>query len=56
MMLAQKTASNPQATRIAGQLQFVDTDPSPSRSEVLDRLQNGEISAEEAIRSLEALK
>jgi hypothetical protein len=43
-------------TRIAGQLQFVDTDPSPSRSEVLDRLKNGEISADEAIRALEALK
>jgi hypothetical protein len=43
-------------TRIAGQLQFVETDPSPSRSEVLDRLKTGEITAEEAIRALEALK
>ncbi|MGD0737057.1 MAG: DUF2089 domain-containing protein [Terracidiphilus sp.] len=43
-------------TRIAGQLQFVDTNPSPSRSEVLDRLKAGEITAEEAIRALEALK
>jgi len=43
-------------TRIAGLLQFVDTDPSPSRTEVLDRLKNGEISADEAIRALEALK
>ena len=43
-------------TRIAGQLQFVETDPSPSRSEVLDRLKNGEITADEAIRTLEALK
>lgn len=42
--------------RIAGQLQFVDTNPSPSRAEVLDRLKGGEISAEEAIRVLEALK
>jgi hypothetical protein len=42
--------------RIAGQLQFVDTNPSPSRAEVLDRLKGGEISAEEAIRALEALK
>src|SRR5579871_5802666 len=42
--------------RIAGQLEFVETNPSPSRSEVLDRLKNGEISAEEAIRALEALK
>lgn len=42
--------------RIAGQLQFVDTNPSPSRAEVLDRLKGGEISAEEAIRALEGLK
>jgi hypothetical protein len=42
--------------RISGQLQFVETDPSPSRAEVLERLKNGEISAEEAIRALEALK
>jgi hypothetical protein len=42
--------------RIAGQLQFVDTNPSPSRAEVLERLKGGEISAEEAIRALEALK
>jgi len=42
--------------RIAGQLEFVDTDPSPSRAEVLERLGNGEITAEEAIRILEALK
>ena len=43
-------------TRIASQLEFVDTNPTPSRSEVLDRLKNGEISAAEAIRQLEALK
>ena len=42
--------------RIAGQLEFVDTNPSPSRAEVLDRLNKGEISAEEAIQALEALK
>ena len=42
--------------RIAGQLAFVETNPSPSRAEVLDRLRNGEIGAEEAIRALEALK
>lgn len=41
--------------RIAGQLEFVDTNPSPSRAEVLERLSNGEISADEAIRALEAL-
>jgi hypothetical protein len=42
--------------RISGQLQFVETDPSPSRAEILDRLKRGELSAEEAIRALEALK
>jgi hypothetical protein len=42
--------------RISGQLQFVDTDPAPSRAEVLERLKNGEITAEEAIRALEAMK
>lgn len=41
--------------RISGQLQFVDTNPSPSRSEVLERLKNGEITAAEAISELEAL-
>jgi hypothetical protein len=42
--------------RIAGQLEFVETNPSPSRAEVLERLKNGEVSAEEAIRALEALR
>ena len=42
--------------RIAGQLEFVDTNPSPSRADVLERLKTGEISAEDAIRELEALK
>lgn len=42
--------------RIAGQLQFVETDPSPSRAEVLEKLNKGEMSADEAIRALEALK
>ena len=42
--------------RIAGQLEFVDTNPSPSRSDVLERLKKGEISAADAIRELEALK
>jgi hypothetical protein len=39
--------------RIAGALEFVDHDPAPSRSEVLDRLARGEISAADAIRELE---
>jgi hypothetical protein len=41
--------------RISGQLQFVETDPSPSRAEILARLKSGEITAEEAIRTLESL-
>ena len=42
--------------RISGQLPFVDTNPSPSRAEVLERLKSGEITAAEAISALEALK
>ncbi len=42
--------------RIASQLEFVDTNPAPSRAEMLERLKNGEITAAEAIRALEALK
>jgi hypothetical protein len=42
--------------RIAGQLEFVDTNPSPSRNEILERLKNGEISAAQAITEMEALK
>ena len=42
--------------RIAGQLEFVDTNPPPSGAEVLERLKNGEITAAEAISLLEALK
>ncbi len=42
--------------RISGQLQFIETNPSPSRAEVLERLKNGEISADEAIRALEEMK
>ena len=40
--------------RIAAQLEFVETDPKPSRNEILDRLERGEISAADAIRELEA--
>ncbi len=42
--------------RISGLLHFVETDPSPTRAEILARLKAGEITAEEAIRILEALK
>lgn len=43
-------------TRIADSLKFVETNPTPSRSEILERLQRGEISAQDAIQELEALK
>jgi hypothetical protein len=39
--------------RIAEALEFVDIDPKPTRTEVLDRLGRGEITAEDAIRQLE---
>jgi hypothetical protein len=42
--------------RIAGQLDFVDTNPAPlasARGDILDRLQRGEITAAEAIRQME---
>jgi len=40
-------------TRIAASLEFVETNPAPLRSEVLERLKQGEITAAEAIRELE---
>ena len=43
-------------TRIADSLQFVESNPAPSQAEILDRLKRGEITAEEAIRELEAEK
>ena len=39
--------------RIAGRFEFVDSNPAPQRNQVLERLQRGEINAEEAIRELE---
>jgi len=42
-------------TRIADGLEFVETNPTPSKAEILERLERGEISAEEAIRQMEAL-
>ena len=38
-------------TRIAKSLEFVDTNPTPSRAEILDRLQRGEMSADEAVKN-----
>ena len=42
--------------RIGNALEFVETNPTPSRTDILDRLQRGEIQPQEAIRELEALK
>lgn len=43
-------------TRIANSLEFVETNPRPSKAEILERLQSGDITAEDAIREMEALK
>jgi hypothetical protein len=43
-------------TRIADSLEFVETNPTPSKSEVLERLRRGDITAEDAIRVMEGLK
>ena len=42
--------------RMSSALEFVETDPLPTRAEVLERLRRGEITAEEAVRELEALR
>jgi len=42
-------------TRIAGSLEFVETNPTASKSEILNRLRRGEMTAEDAIREMEAL-
>ena len=42
--------------RIAESLEFVDTNPTPSQAEILDRLKRGEIDAQAAIAQMEALK
>jgi hypothetical protein len=41
--------------RISASLQFIDTDPVPSRSEILSRLRSGDIDAPTAIEMLEKL-
>jgi hypothetical protein len=43
-------------TRLANSLEFVETNPKPSQNEILDRLQRGEISADDAIREMEGAK
>jgi hypothetical protein len=42
--------------RISSQLEFVETNPTPTRTEILNQLNNGEITPAEAIRALEARK
>jgi hypothetical protein len=42
--------------RLAAQLEFVENDPAPSRTEILDRLNRGEITATQAAEALEVLK
>jgi hypothetical protein len=41
--------------RVAQMLEFVETDPVPSRAEILERLKRGEIGAQDAIREMEVL-
>lgn len=43
-------------TRIADSLEFVETNPTPSKAEILERLRLGDITAEDAIQQMEALK
>jgi len=42
--------------RLSESLDFIETNPAPSRAEILERLKLGEIDAETAIRELENLK
>ena len=42
--------------RIGESLDFVDTNPQPSRVEILERLRRGEITPDDAIRELEELR
>jgi hypothetical protein len=42
--------------RIGDSLDFVDTNPQPSRVEILERLARGEITPDDAIKELEELK
>ena len=39
--------------RISQNLDFVETDPAPSRADVIDRLRRGEINAQQALSELE---
>ncbi|WP_199565489.1 DUF2089 domain-containing protein [Spongiactinospora rosea] len=41
--------------RITRALDFVETDPAPSRADIIDRLRRGEITAQQALSEMEAL-
>jgi hypothetical protein len=43
-------------TRIADSLEFVETNPTSPKAEILDRLHRGEITAEDAIQEMEGLQ
>lgn len=42
--------------KIADQLEFVDVNPRPTKADILARLKRGEITAQQAIEEMEALK
>ena len=42
--------------RLESQLEFVDVNPRPTKADILKRLKRGEITAEQAIAEMEALK
>ena len=43
-------------SRLSDSLEFVETNPSPSRVEILERLAGGDITPDEAIKELETQK
>ena len=43
-------------TRLADSLEFVETNPSPSRAEILERLASGELTPDQAIKEMEGTR
>jgi hypothetical protein len=43
-------------TRLADSLEFVETNPSPSRVEILERLASGDLTPDQAIQELEGAR
>jgi len=43
-------------TRLAASLEFVETNPSPSRVEILERLASGDLTADQAIQEMEGAR